>query len=107
MSELLRYMLYKCNEKTVPLSAEIDYINNYFALEKLRYTDEVRIEFNTQFTNNLHIDIAPLLFTPFLENAFKHGLNQREGFAYIDCMLSVENGLIRFSIENSMTNYSI
>ena len=51
--------------KNVPLSAEIDYINNYFSLEKLRYNQDVRIEFNTQFTSNLHVEIAPFYFTPF------------------------------------------
>lgn len=104
LSELLRYMLYKCNEKEVALSSEIEYIQNYFDLEKLRYHEDVRIQFLTNLNEDQQIKIAPLLFTPFLENAIKHGLNQPLGPAFIECSLSVEQNVLNFSISNSLSN---
>ena len=97
-------MLYKCNEKEVALSSEIEYIQNYFDLEKLRYHEDVRIQFLTNLKEDQQIKIAPLLFTPFLENAIKHGLNQPSGPAFIECSLSVAQNVLNFSISNSLSN---
>ena len=67
---MMRYMLYECNEKRVPLSKEVNYIQNYLDLEALRQGKEVEINFDVygEVTNQT---IAPLMFIPFLENSFK------------------------------------
>lgn len=76
LSELLRYMLYDTNE-LVPLNKETEYIEKYVLLQKLRF--EKPFEINLSFPGDNLIKIPPLLFIPFVENAFKHGDLSLEG----------------------------
>ena len=64
LSEMMRYMLYDCNEKRVPLSKEVKYIKNYLDLEGLRQGKNVTINFETEGSITDQ-KIAPLLFIPF------------------------------------------
>jgi len=101
LSEMMRYMLYECNEKRVPLEKEINYLRNYLDLEKLRIGNKMDIELN------VHGDlddkyIAPLIFINFVENAFKHGgigANKTKGHVRLD--INVEDHVIHFLLENS------
>lgn len=71
LSELLRYMLYDTDDKVI-LQKEIDYIQKYIVLQKLRFEHDIKIE--TKITGNpSSVLIPPLLLIPFVENAFKHG----------------------------------
>lgn len=72
LSDIMRYMLYDANVDQVLLEKEIQYIRNYIDLQKLRYRNENFIEFRTEGDVS-GIYIAPMLFIPFIENAFKHG----------------------------------
>jgi LytS/YehU family sensor histidine kinase len=72
LSKLLRYMLYECKEPFVPLEKEWRIIEDYIALEKLRYSDRVEAVMKNDILRS-DIMIAPLLFLPLVENAFKHG----------------------------------
>lgn len=99
LSEIMRYMLYECNERLVPLYKEVQYIRNYVDLEKLRQGQKVRIDFHVQGTIGNQM-IAPLIFTPFLENSFKHGVNQiAEGF--VEILLEVQENHVILQMENS------
>lgn len=100
LSEMMRYMLYECNEKRVPLSKEVNYLRNYLDLERLRQSDKIRIQFAVDGMVGDQM-IAPLLFIPFLENSFKHGLNTqiREGF--VEIKMKVDQQRVEFHIENS------
>jgi sensor histidine kinase YesM len=100
LSEMMRYMLYECNEKEVLLSKEVNYIRNYLDLERLRQGKKVEIRFDVE---GLVGDqkIAPLMFTPFLENSFKHGLSHNISAGYVDIRLKTENQTVEFYIENS------
>ncbi|NNE26727.1 MAG: histidine kinase [Saprospiraceae bacterium] len=100
LSEMMRYMLYECNERNVPLEKEVNYLKNYLDLEKLRQGDDARISFQIhgEVTNQ---QIAPLLFIPFLENSFKHGLTNTIHEGYVNILLDVEEDHVRFEIENS------
>jgi len=72
-SELLSYQLYDSREQFVSLDAEIEYLQNYIELEKMRQGDAVYLQVN--FINHEPgVLVAPLLFTPIIENAFKYGL---------------------------------
>ncbi len=100
LSEMMRYMLYECNEKWVPLSKEVNYIANYLELERIRQGNRVDIRYEVQ---GLVSDqkIAPLMFIPFIENCFKHGLGNQisKGFVYIQ--LEVRGNEVDLHIENS------
>ncbi|MCF6358486.1 MAG: histidine kinase [Draconibacterium sp.] len=100
LSEILDYILYRCNEKRVSLSEEINNLNNYIEIEKIRYSDKLKLEVNfPSNTNNLNI--APLILLPFVENAFKHGVSNFPGVAKVKSKISLtENNLI-FNIENT------
>lgn len=103
LSEMMRYMLYECNEKRVPLSNEVHYIRNYLDLERLRHGDKVAISFEVDG----HISeqqIAPLMFIPFIENSFKHGLTNQIAKGFVNIKLLVDGQKIDFYIENSKSD---
>jgi len=100
LSEMMRYMLYECNEKRVPLEKEVNYIRNYLDLEQLRQGGNVKIKFeiNGQIKDQ---QIAPLMFIPFLENSFKHGINHVLSKGYVNVILNVDERHVNFFIENN------
>jgi sensor histidine kinase YesM len=100
LSEMLDYMLYGCNDKYVGLQKEIELIENYLALEKVRYSKRVKIQFNKNVESN--VKIAPLILLTFIENAFKHGVSQELNEAFIDIDISKKGKYIHFEISNSI-----
>jgi two-component system, LytTR family, sensor kinase len=72
ISEMMRYMLYESNEERVPLTKEIEYLNSYIELEKIRYEGQTFVGFTVEGNTNNKL-IAPLLLISFIENIFKHG----------------------------------
>jgi sensor histidine kinase YesM len=100
LSDMMRYMLYECNEKTVPLSKEIRYIKNYLSLEEIRQGKEVEIQFEVEGDINDQL-IAPLLFIPFIENCFKHGVNRQLSNAYVHLKISIDDTTVIMELKNS------
>jgi len=100
LSEMMRYMLYESNERRVPLQKEVNYIQNYLALEALRQSGQADIRFNVegQITDQT---IAPLIFIPFLENSFKHGLNHQISDGYVHVNMKVLDNKLLLRILNS------
>lgn len=100
LSEMMRYMLYECNEKQVLLSKEVAYIRNHLDLERLRHGKDMEINFevNGKISGQ---KIAPLMFIPFLENSFKHGLNNQIAKGFVNIVLNVDDNQVYFYIENS------
>ena len=74
LSGMMRYMLYDSNEESVPLSKEITYLEECITLNKLRYAEEEVIVTFDHAGPIADVSIAPMLFIPFVENAFKHGV---------------------------------
>ncbi len=100
LSEMMRYMLYECNEKKVLLRKEVHYLKNYIDLEQLRQGKNVDVN----FTVRGHITdqkVAPLLFITFLENSFKHGLNNQLDHGFVNIEITVDGKDLHFFIENS------
>jgi LytS/YehU family sensor histidine kinase len=93
-------MLYECNEKQVPLSKELTYLENYISLEKLRQSKNVDIQFIVEGVIE-NQTIAPLIFISFLENAFKHGLNNILDAGFVHVYFKVDKELIHCTLENS------
>ncbi len=101
LSGMMRYMIYESNEETVPLKKEIEYLENCILLNKLRYADnEVKVLFNYPEQTE-GIFIAPMLFIPFVENAFKHGVMIGQS-SEINIAISIENKQLVFSCENTI-----
>ena len=101
LSEIMRYMLYDCNEDLVPLDQEINYLKNYLELEKFRKgkTNDIilKVEGNPEGKS-----IAPLLLITFVENAFKHGVNNTEK-GYVHIHFRILDDRLEFDIENSVS----
>jgi LytS/YehU family sensor histidine kinase len=100
LSEMMRYMLYECNERFVPLENEISYLKNYLDLEHLRQGENFSINFDIE-GEILDQKIAPMLIIPFVENCFKHGVNRQLEDGYVDIQFKIETSQIRTIIKNS------
>jgi hypothetical protein len=77
LSGMMRYAVSEANYNQVPLSKEINYISNYVALQKLRITEKILITYEL-YGNAEEKQISPFLLIPFIENAFKYGVNAEE-----------------------------
>lgn len=100
LSELLSYMLHDSNKTIVPLQKEIDYIENYITLEKIRYEDRLDVSLNV-FNAISHIQIAPLLILPFVENSFKHGFSNDIGKVWVNIDILISDNQLIIKVENS------
>jgi len=99
LSDIMRYMLYDAANEQVLLEKEIDYIDNFIALQKLRYKENDFVKFTvTGRTENLFI--PPMIFLPFVENAFKHGTNSIANG--IEISLNIENNKLEFKCRNKI-----
>jgi len=100
LSDMMRYMLYECNEKWVPLAKEIQYIKNYVELEKIRLSKKADISVDLEGDPE-GMYVAPLLFIPFIENSFKHGLKTSLDGAYIKAKFIIRSETVEFIVKNS------
>ena len=100
LSKLMRYLLYESEHGETLMSHEIDFMNNYIDLMKLRLSPKVElvIDFPDNFSD---FTVPPLLFVPFVENAFKHGVSHRDR-SFIHLRMTIENDQINFVSENSI-----
>jgi len=99
LSDILRYVLYDSNSDKVKISSEIELINNYINIQKHRVDSSSKIV----FTNNIKSDIKipPLLFLPFVENSFKHGVKGDVSHTFVLINLTEVGNEIIFEIENN------
>lgn len=100
LSQMMRYMIYDSNHPKVLLKKEIEYMLNYISLEKLRLNDQVPIKFNVS-GNTENIWITPLIFITFLENAFKHGVNNSNRKAWVNISVNLQGSVCFYTVENS------
>lgn len=99
LSKILDYILYRCNDDYVLLEKEIELIENYLSLEKIRYGNRVKIAFSKHVTGKEKI--APLLLLTFIENAFKHGVSEEINQANIQINITKNNNELEFIVENT------
>lgn len=100
LSKLMRYVLYEIDKDEVTLKQEVDFLNNYIELMRIRLTDNVKIKVAMP-EGGEDIKLPPLLFIPFVENIFKHGVSYREP-SLIDISLSAgDDGSVTFRSVNS------
>ncbi|RYU96469.1 sensor histidine kinase [Emticicia agri] len=100
LSKMMRYMLYDSNHAKVPLEKEIEYIENYISLEKLRLNHQIPIDFVVK-GNTSQVMIVPLVLITFLENAFKHGVSGNDPNSWIKVLLLIDGKICTYTVENS------
>ena len=100
LSDIMSYTLYESNSEKVELWKEVEFIKNYFELEKMRYSTDKKVQraFPTE-ADCKGLKIAPLLTFTFIENAFKYGLKSNN-LDFINLEIKIENGKFLFMIEN-------
>ena len=100
LSKMLRFMLYETGGEFIAIEQEMKIINDYIALEKLRYDESLRINFNHDI-EDMKQAIPPLLLIPLVENAFKHGVSETRNKPFVDIHLSVNKRQLSFIVKNS------
>ncbi|MDB5005954.1 MAG: Histidine kinase [Mucilaginibacter sp.] len=98
LSEIMRYMLYECNDNKVDLVKELQYLHNYIDLQKIRFGSKAFIDFKVdgKIENQ---QIVPLLLIAFIENAFKHGV-ANNALTPIRLLIDVDEAHLHFYIQN-------
>lgn len=102
-SEMLRYQLYECNDPEIPLSKELDFLENFIELESLRLNEnqtDLNFELNCSSAQGIHI--APFILLPFVENAFKHVSKGKTQANFIKMNLDIDaHRTLTMCLENS------
>lgn len=101
LSEILRYMVYDSNAELVPLENELKYIKNYVNLKMLTDPDGIDVRMDLSSSNN-GLKVPPLLFIPFVENAFKHSKIGNSESDFIHISLNIQNENLIFQVVNSL-----
>ena len=102
LSHLMRYMLYDSGEKKVSLAKEIEYLESYIDLQKLRFGNDVTVAFETDITKG-DMPIEPMLLIPFVENAFKHGIGIIMD-PVISIQLVTDETTLHFTVKNKFSS---
>jgi hypothetical protein len=100
LSDLMDYMLYKCNRPKVSLKSELEHLNNYLEIEKLRYGNKLKVDFVTQGDPD-QLEIAPMLLLAFFENAFKHGVSKSIQNPFVHILLQIDGRQFNLQVRNS------
>jgi two-component system, LytTR family, sensor kinase len=101
LGDMMRFMLQENMEEKVQLSREIEYLENYISLQRLRTDVNPMINILTEIQSDVkNVHIAPMLLIPFVENAFKHGISFREP-SFINISLELKEGILYFDVNNS------
>ena len=100
LSKILRHMLYDNQQPYVKLTDEVDFINNYVKLMRIRLASNVDVNTSIQLPNPCTLEIAPMIFISLVENAFKHGISPTQK-SHININISANNDKIECVVENS------
>lgn len=100
LSDMMQYVLYEVVSSKANLLQEINHINNFIDIERMRFDD--RIEFDMDITGEIEgMEVPPLLFLSFVENCFKHGLKGNDRMKVSMSFIALENGYLEFRISNN------
>jgi sensor histidine kinase YesM len=103
LSDMLRFMLYECNQSQVPLSKELKMIQDYISLEQIRYDDHLDVHIDLP-ANTDNLAIAPLLLLPLVENCFKHGTSHMIEQPWLSLRVTLEKDRMYMKLMNGKTN---
>lgn len=100
LSDIMRYFVDESTADNVTLGTEVNFIDNYIALERIRIRHETTINFTKQFDAGLRI--PPMLLMNFIENVFKHGIDKLSEHNVIEITLYQNDGYLSFSTKNNV-----
>jgi sensor histidine kinase YesM len=100
LSRMMRYVLYDTQNSTTQLSQEIAFIKDYISLMQLRLTDAVKIDFASPASLK-DVQVAPMIFLPFVENAFKHGVSAIQP-SYINISIEQKDNFLELKVNNTI-----
>lgn len=103
LSELISYMLYDCNAPKVLLNDELKFVENYIEIEKMRHGDQLTIKSIIEGETS-KVYLAPMMILPFLENSFKHGVNEELNQSWVSLNLKVLDEQLTLDIKNSKSD---
>jgi sensor histidine kinase YesM len=102
LSHMMRYILYDCRHGKVPVEKDVEFLQDYFEMEKKRYPNAgIRLEIKGHTEASV---IAPLLLIPFVENSFKHGAHRLNDKGFVDATILINDESLEFTIENDIFN---
>ncbi|QGY45727.1 sensor histidine kinase [Maribellus comscasis] len=101
LSELLDYMIYKSNIRFVPLANELEIVEGYIDLEKMRYSERLELSYSVNGEADKH-QIAPLILLPFIENCFKHGASKDRIKPVVDIEINIMSEFLTLKAINSV-----
>ncbi len=102
LGDMMRFMLHENMQEKISLAREVDYLNNYIDLQKLRTAASPDIIIQTNIEEQLNrLDISPMLLIPFVENAFKHGISLQLP-SFINISLHTKERVLFFDVNNSV-----
>lgn len=99
LSSIMRYVIADAKQDFVDLEKELNYIGSYIELEKLRLTSKVNLKYEVN-GSAIGKQIAPLIFLPFIENAFKHGVSTQEN-SEINIFITIEKNQLILNVRNT------
>lgn len=105
LSSILRYMLYDCKDKVVPLGKELDNLRDFIELNRLQLGNQGNVNYTVE-GNKGDLKIAPLILIVFVENAFKHGPSSLTENVVIDISITVTDSTLYFKCKNNYTEIS-
>ncbi|WP_199142103.1 sensor histidine kinase, partial [Pedobacter sp. ASV12] len=100
LSDMMRYVLYDCRHDKVELQKDVEFLQNYLEMERMRYPN-ASIAFELKNLDG-HLKIAPMLFIQFLENSFKHGAARVQEQGFIRGYLQGNGNELTFSLSNDV-----
>jgi len=103
LSGMLDYVLYKSQQKSVTLKDELESVENFIALEKIRYGDRLTVDYNAN--GELFRPISPLILLSIVENAFKHGASGDIDQPKIRINITSNQTFINFNVWNTKSQY--
>jgi LytS/YehU family sensor histidine kinase len=102
-SDLLRYQLYECNDQQISLTQELNYIENFVNLEKLRQEGTTQVMLSIDKPHISFLTISPFIIMPFVENAFKHAAHHVKGMSWINIVARQDYQHLYLFVSNSTT----
>ncbi|WP_148562367.1 sensor histidine kinase [Spirosoma radiotolerans] len=100
LSKILRFMLFETAKPLITIGDEIQMLEDYIDLEKIRYDGRLTIRFSKDLRGGPS-SISPLLLLPFIENAFKHGASESQFASFIHVDIKLQEDILTFSVSNS------